>query len=401
LTLKVNLKTVDHSAPYLSPSRTLEITTRKGIITTPTRASTSYEYRQKGRVPTAIAFQNEISIDVFKLNYKTLFDLVNTNENLHKIRRKVELSNRLAQYSQVRVELLQPTTSPTIDQASKTIKYPSGMSLLQENDKALENFIYILINLQTILDYDFITIPSLDLPMSQLEKVYSGAAISAEKIGRQPLIVVDMKNPKFEIMVDYLINNLNLNFVGLIYRDFIRTPQSYRALLKHADKDVAFISIQVDRVNPQNNVSTMHCLPFIGSDLYSVVIPGPFIKDETKPTIARHPRLENIKIFEQESLELNQINLYPNLAQKVQEYPGDFFIRDMLENYTEAEKDDKKYRTLNAFSRVDELRSSLSEFSNLQHYIQQDSSKDYIEDKKALQEALDPLIKPNFRKFLS
>lgn len=401
MTIQVKLKTIDHSAPYLPPSRTLEITTRKGVITTPTRASTSYEYRQKGRVPTAIPFQNEMSIDVFKLNYKNLYDLVNTNENLVKIQRKVELSNRLAQYSQVRIELLQPTTSPTMDQTSKTIKYPSGMSLLQENPDALESFIQILFNLQTILDYDFITIPSLDLPISSLERVYSGIAVSAEKIGRQPLIVVDMKNPKFEQIVDFLLLKLNLNFVGLIYRDYLRTPRSYKALLKHADKDVAFISIQVDRISALNNISTMHCLPFIGSDLYSVVIPGPFIKDETKPTIPSHPRLTNIKIFEKESLELNQINLYPNLAQKMQEYPDDSFIKDMLENYTEAEIDDKKYRTLNAFSRVDELRTSLSEFSNLQHFIKQDSSKDYIEDKKALQEALGPLKKPDFRKFFS
>jgi hypothetical protein len=395
----VRLTTVDHSAPYLYPTRALEIKTRKGFILTPTRASTSYEYRQKGRVPSAIPIDSELSVDVVKLNYKNLQYLINTNDYLVKLHRKIDLSSRLAQYSQIKVGLLQPTSSATIDPKTKTIKYPSGMSLLKDPGQ-LDKFLRIIINLQALTDLDLITIPALDLPLSVLKKVYSDIDRSIEKINRQPLFVIDMKyhNPAaFSEIIDFLIKDLHANVIGLVFRDYVKTPQSYETISKYSDENIAFLSMQVERSDAKTNLSTMHCLPFMGGDLYSVAIPGPFIPNESKPKATNVHRLNGIKLFNTQSLELNQISLYPQLEFKVKnQYSGDPIIKEMIDNYLEAETDDKKYTMLNAFSRVDELKSSFTEFSNLQKFIKQDSAKDYVSEKETLRKALKLLKRPSF-----
>lgn len=54
----------------------------------------------------------------------------------------------------------------------------------------------------------------------------------------------------------------------------------------------------------------------------------------------------------------------------------------------------RKIEVLTPFSKFDELKSSLSEFSNLQKFINQDSAKDYIADKKTLEKALNPIAQP-------
>ena len=397
----VRLTTVDRSAPYLYPSRALEIKTRKGVISTPTRASTSYEYRQKGRVPSAIPIDSELSVDVVKLNYKNLQYLLNTNDYLVKLHRKIDLSSRLAQYSQIKVGLFQPTSSATIDPKTKTVKYPSGMSILKDQAQ-LEKFLRIIINLQSLTDLELITIPALDLPLSVLKKVYLDIDRSVEKINRQPLFVVDMKYhyPEFSEIIDFLIKDLHANIIGLVFKDYFKTPQSYETISKYSDEDIAFLSIQVERSDAKTNMSTMHCLPFMGGDLYSVAIPGPFIPNESKPKVTNVHRLNGIKLFNRQSLELNQISLYPQLEFKINDqYGGDPVIKEMLDNYREAETDDKKYTMLNAFSRIDELKSSFTEFSNVQKFIREDSAKDYVRGKETLQKALKPLKRPSFGQF--
>lgn len=57
--------------------------------------------------------------------------------------------------------------------------------------------------------------------------------------------------------------------------------------------------------------------------------------------------------------------------------------------------DIRKIQTLTAFSKVDELKSSSSEFQNLQQFINQESSKDYISEKKTLGKALSKIAQPS------
>jgi hypothetical protein len=206
-----------------------------------------------------------------------------------------------------------------------------------------------------------------------------------------------MKNPRFTQLVDYLITDLKSSMISLIYRDYFANIHNYEAIFKYADKDVAFLSLQVERFDEnRENISTMHCLPFLTNDIYSVEIPPAFgpVKNKKPST----PRLDRVKLFDKSSLQVNKIASFYNLEQKMKnEYEDDLIVRSILENYREAEHDSdiRKIQTLTAFSKVDELKSSSSEFLNLQRFINQESSKDYISEKKTLGKALSNIAQPS------
>jgi len=141
----------------------------------------------------------------------------------------------------------------------------------------------------------------------------------------------------------------------------------------------------------------MHCLPFLTNDVYSVEIPtfgGPS-KNKKKSSA---PRLDRVKLFDRTTLQVNKIVSCVNLEQKLKtEYTDDVIVRNILENYREAEYDNdfRKIQTLTAFSKVDELKSSSAEFSSLQQFINHESSKDCISEKKTLSKALSKVAQPS------
>jgi hypothetical protein len=252
--------------------------------------------------------------------------------------------------------------------------------------------------MQLAIGSDVVTIPVLDLPFSTMKGVFDDVSKSVERAGSQAFFVVDMKNSRFTQIVDYLIEDLRSNMIGLVYRDYLKNIHNYETVFRYADKDVAFVSLQVERFDEnRENISTMHCLPFLTNDIYSVEIPafgGPS-KNRKK---SGAPRLDRVKLFDRTTLQVNKIVSFVNLEHKLKtEYGDDVIVRDILENYREAEYDNdiRKIQTLTAFSKVDELKSSSAEFSNLQQFINQESSKDYISEKKTLGKALSQVAQPS------
>lgn len=184
--------------------------------------------------------------------------------------------------------------------------------------------------------------------------------------------------------------------IGLIYRDYLRNIHSYERVYKYAEYDTAFFSMQVERIDENNdNLSTMHCLPFLTNDIYSVETPtfGGANPDKRKEGMSAH-RLDRVKLFDKQSLQINKITSIANLPERIlSEYGDDTIVRDILENYREAETDSKKIQALAAFSKIDELKLSSKEFLNLQRFINQDSARDYISEKKTLEKALSPVAR--------
>ena len=389
--IEVHLKALDESTQFVSPNRALEIKTNKGIISTPTRASTSYEFKRKAQIPTDIPFENDISVNIQKLNFDNLKQLLTTNEYLGKLSRKIDLNNRLEQYSKLRVTILQPTSSPSKDQEKGSV-YPSGIDLLRNSPEHLEKFISIVINTQIRMGLDVISIPFLDLPPTTYKKLISKVSKTLEQLHCYPFFVIDMKYDGFSQIIDYIISDSQSRIIGLYFRDYLKSVQSYYALSKHAEKEVVFFSMQVERIDYlRNSISAMNYLPFFANDIYSVEIPSQFVPNPKKKS-ATSFNLGNIRLFSQSTLQVNEIAFNSCLDDKiVNDYKGDRIIQEMLENYTEAATDERKYGMLNAFSKVDELRSSLSEFNRLRKYIAQDSTKDYLDEKETLKRVLQPM----------
>jgi len=387
----VKIKSIDDSSKYLYPNRTIEIKTARQNIMTPTRASTDSEYRQKALVPTALPIENPVSITIEELTANKFDRLMNENGYFARIINRVELKSRLSQYSGLDLVLLKPTKSDKKDKDTKEPRY-SPMTLLKQNPQLLERFLRVIIKMQLDAGFDQISVPFIELPFQEFSKLIIQINQTMEKVNRQPIFFVDMNYQDFKKAIDLIVNNLQSNVVGLYFQSYKRAHLSYEILREYIDKDVAFLTVQVERVG-LNEISTMHYLPFFGNDVYAVEKPRGFAeKDEMgKPKkIMYNP--ERVRLFDRNSLCVRHITAIPSVVERLSdEYSRDYMISDILHNYQEATTKDK-YEVLNAFSKVSELRSSSMEFANFQRYIKQNSTKDYVEEKQVLKQTLQKVI---------
>ena len=83
---------------------------------------------------TDIPIDSDISINVQKLNYKKIQKLLTTNGYLDRLSKKIDLNNRLEQYSKLTINLFQPTISPIIDfKTKKSIKVVCVFGASEDN----------------------------------------------------------------------------------------------------------------------------------------------------------------------------------------------------------------------------------------------------------------------------
>ena len=129
------------------------------------------------------------------------------------------------------------------------------------------------------------------------------------------------------------------------------------------------------------------------------MIPIPFGKTETnvpqqeqestKPPKPVKDKLEYVRFFDRKSLQVKALSDEPSIISELSnQYEKDTVIENILEHYEEVRTDENKYSILNALSKVNELNSSSAEFTSFQKYINENSTKDYLQEKKVLQEAL-------------
>jgi len=387
----VNVKAIDYSARYLYPNRTVEIKTSERNITTPIRAATSYEYHEKAKVPTDIPINNPIFINIEKLDYSRFEKLLKTNHYFAKIMRKIDLNNRLAQYSNLRLTLLQPTVTSKRDPKTGEKIRDSPMEHLKQNPALREKFLRFIIRLQQEVGLNPITIPFLELPFHTFQETVTQVSKSLEKINLQTIFFVDINYTDFEPAIELLANELQSKMIGLIFRRYRSFPLSYEALSKYIDRDIVFFAVQVYRYDSYyDDISTMHYLPFFGNDIYAVETPAPY-GSSTKGEQVEPPkdRLQYVRLFDKESLRVVPIAATQSTLEKLKdEYHNDIIIRSIIDNFHEARTDDSKYKVLRAFSKVNELHSSSSEFERFQDYVRQNSTKDYIQEKRFLQTTL-------------
>jgi hypothetical protein len=214
-----------------------------------------------------------------------------------------------------------------------------------------------------------------------------------------------MRYQHFQSLVDLLTTEYQSNLIGIYHTKYRNANFNYDYLSdKYSKKDVAFISTLVDR-SSLYDISTMHCLPFLGNDVYAIkktLSFATYVKDEyghyvkdargKKIVAPREHTTKNIELFDRENLCIENINTNPKLVETfLAEYKNDTFITSILKNHKNIEGIQRDVDALRAFSKVSELRSSQSEFVEFQDYVQQNSSSDYLDNKVVLKRALDNL----------
>jgi len=395
--IEVKLKSIDKSSPYLYPSRTVEIRTRQGVMMTPLRAATFYEYRSKMKVPTATPIDNPALINIKKLTPTDLRNFLTTNESFGRLLRRIELSNRVGQYAYLRLMMLQPTT--TTYEKEK----PSSMQMLQDSTSLREKFLRFTIKIQQEARLDPITIPFLELPFNELRSMVVDVHRSLTKIDTEPMFFVDFRYESFQPLVQLLVDELQSKLIGLIYRRYSDYPIHYDFLTRYHDRDVAFFAIQTSRYDTNfDDISTMHYLPFFGNDVYAVKIPPPPFDDDLEREEAyrinrqRISRLQKIRFFDRASLKVKPLESGVLDTQRILadiRYQDYDIIQGMLENRDEVNVDNQKFLALNSFSKIHELNTSLLEFEDLRRYIAEGSAKDYVKEKSSLQPVLTQIEK--------
>jgi len=404
-TVDVRVINTDDNEKYLYPSRSVEIrVSSSNRIITPTRAVTDYEFNQKALIPTEMPIENQVYISVADLNWGEFQKFMHVNGYYAKVISTMELKSRLSQYSNLRLFLLKPTITDTVDEETGKINY-APMKLLEQNPALLERFIRVIIQMQNEVGVNPVTIPFLELPLEQYKEIIRDVYLSLGKIGKQPVFFIDMRYQHFQPIVDLLTKEYQSNLIGLYFRKYREANLNYDYLRDYAKKDVAFLATLVDR-SSLYDISTMHYLPFLGNDIYAVKrTPGfakyvkdenGYVRDETGKKIVAPVEYtaKNIAFFDKENLCIENINKNPKLVQLfLAEYRNDDFITALLKNRNNVEGKKRDCDALKAFSKVSELISSQSEFISFQDYVKQDSSADYIDDRAVLKQTLSEIAK--------
>jgi hypothetical protein len=384
--LQVKLRTVDEFSPFLYPSRTVELKTPRGSILTPLRAATSYEYKSKMKTPTAAPIDSPVLVNIKKLPPRDLRSLLTKNESFGELLRKVGMSNRVGQYANIRLALLQPTVT-TYEQDGI-----SSMKILQQSTSARERFLRFVVKLHQEAGMDIVTIPFIQLPFATLRKTISELHKDLTRLGLEPLFFVDFAYKDFESVIRLLVDDLESKLVGLIHRRYADQPIHYDFLRSYYKSNVAFLSVETSRYDENlDDISTMHYLPFLGNDVYAVRVPLPF-HDELepqKPSRQSEPRLDKIRFFDRKTLKIKPAGLFDTerILSDIK-YQDQDIIRQMLDNRLEVNGDNKKYQVLNSFSKLQELNTSLLEFGDFRERIRKSETKDYIDEKEALKPLL-------------
>jgi hypothetical protein len=383
--IDVRVKAIDNVSPFAYPNRRIELRTSLGIFSTPIRAATYYEYRAKQEVPAVAPIDSPIMVNIKKLNSTELKEFTGTNERYGSLLRTVEHSNRIGQYCTMRIFLLQPTT--TIGRGRGREKQEAAMTVLRSSPRLLQKFLRLNIQLQMEAGLEAVAIPSLDLPYSNLKSIAREVDKYLKKVGKEPIFFVDIRYKDFVRMLRVLADELDSRVIGLIHRRFRDFPQHYEILREYYDRDIAFFNAQTSRYDIRyDDISTMHYMPFLGNDIYSVEVPPPPFEPDAERTETRiRPNLANIRIFDKKSLKVKPITSFSTDAILSQtRFRDEEIIRQILDNRQEVNRNNAKYRKLNHFSRVHEHEASLKEFEVLRKCIEENTTKDYLESRDAI-----------------
>lgn len=378
---QIKIIELDDSLELLQPTRAIVIKTNKGSTITPARCVTSYEFNRKSELPTEISIDNPVSSYNKKLTGAEVRNLLTTNEEYGKQLKAIEKVDRVTEYSILHTSTFQ------LYETSSTGMAP--IDILKESEN-LKKFLRFIIDMQCEANHDIISIPSLNLPLDELKKILTMANSAIEKLGKQPLFSLDLKYEKFNDIIDYTVSEFQANFINLVYRKKRDVPQHYDHLRKFARENIAFIMTDVNRIDFEHeDLSTMHYMPFLGNDLFAVESPPLSIPKKGVPPKPKN--ITNLKILKDNELTIKPITDSDVSATKILDQIGNPLSYDLdldLSNINEAKFDNKKYKILNALTRIQELKASTKEFLKLADHVKERSSKDYVKSKTNLHQRL-------------
>ncbi len=375
---RVKVLEADDSFGMLPPARAIEITTDRGRAVTPDRCATSYEFAKKAEVPTSVGIGNRVSVYCKHLTGRDVGALLASNGAFGAQLRAMENVDRITGYSVLHVPVFRLAKTASVGKAP--------MEILRGDN--LDKFLRILIILQEEAGHDMISVPHLDMPLGDLKKTLRGAHEAITKIGKQAVFSLDMRYGRFPELLDYVADDLQAGVLNLHYAERRDVPRHYEHLGGFAGREIAFLMTGVDREDAdRGGLSTMHYMPFLGCDLLAVRPPRPAGR-----ALRGASRMRSLRVMNRDEL-----TIVPIMGKKVPirsildqlDSPRSDDLSACLRNVGKAEKDEEKYRSVSALTRLQELLASTDEFSALAEHIRKRSAKEYVRGKKGLERRLE------------
>jgi len=398
-----NVKLINVDQPrYFPPTRVLEIQTSVGTLITPNRATTVYELNRKKELPTGRPIENKILIEVTFINTDKFHSIFENNQSIYRLIQKIRyLSEHYHDYHDI-IYCLQP--------ANEVLKMIESLPKSKQLAK-INEFIKRIIRIQILGNLSNICIPYLgNMDMDDYKRVLKNLIVELEEINYHlipgsiiPLLKFNY--PNFNEIIDFIVQELGIKMVGVYYADPARFLHNYLYLEEYADKDVAFISLNVKRYHEKlDDFATMHFLPFMEFDIYAVSRPA-FPSKTTRKRNKILGRVNALRFFDRKELKLLRLLLLSKdhmedaldeIAREINIREYDPKLQEILEGIKEEDpkdflRDDEKYSAINSLTRVHELIASTNEFNNLSKLIVQNDTASYIQEKRTLDHALTKL----------
>ncbi|MCD6493886.1 MAG: hypothetical protein J7K36_08875 [Archaeoglobaceae archaeon] len=386
--MKVSVENIDEKSGFYS-TRTLRIKIKGKTIKTPYRAITHQELNAKNNIPEDVLLYSHFSVIHRKFTLKEIKEKVlESNKFLSNLIKFLEEYRIRMQHSEFVLPFLQPYES----------------ALIADFDK--EKYIRLIVRAQIEAGFKHISIPWLRLPAREfltiIEKHKNDLGESYKII---PVIDIKEKPKELEPIFRYVkevSTTGELNFFGIIHRPVREALASYDLaweVLKEAD--LCIIMLDVKRYQEDlNDVSNIHLNEFVLGDVVSLETIRIFGRKKEKDSetstkkISRRkkPIEEKLRIFDQDELRVPLLREFMRSSNWVDEISRYFdrsgVIREILENYKEAQGDKEKTKVLNAISRVHEFLASEREFEASREFISKSETEDYISEKATLFRAL-------------
>jgi len=392
--INVKFQSINDSNPYaqLRSVRRTKITTEKGEISSPCRAATDYEFKQKRNLPTEVKLPNVIVTNNIELNGDDLQRFLNENKAFQNIASTIQMEKDVQHQS----------SSIFNFSFTRSGKKPSLAAMRTESTR--RSFLNRAKDIQIEKEIPNISIPFLDLPLAEYKFELRLLKKAIEKNGNNYCIipVLDMKYERFKEILKFCVLELGLNFITIVYRDFETVGPRYYDVRDYDTKDVGFLVVQVPRSDPAfNNLSSMHYLPFRIGDIFSVRtrMPKKGIppkKGETKEQFEERmkPDLSRLKFFLRSSLEVAPVpQLIPNWKTVGKNVIADLgaedkTTEDIVSNIEASQKEKDVFKTAIALTKVHELLASTKEFELFETMIKENDIKTYVDSKPTLDHLL-------------
>ncbi len=394
--LDVRVRRVVEATHNMPALRSLEIRAGDEVIVTPARCATGYEMDMNSRNELGIKIENHVAVHARAIYRRDALFLMSDPDTSRRFVDELKKFN--AQRFPFRVCSLQ----------IGDIAMGAPNAMLEYGD-AQDRLLDTLVNSQMAAGYDIVSVPHLGLnpeqarraphveevPQSNIESRTAPDWLQKklwrthgeiESCRKHTLPSIDMGYFAFADVLEYIVDELGLNMVNILYRPPESAPAAYECLRKYAHRDVAFLATNIPYANLADHMaSTIHCMPFRGADLVALSTTRGFAYPE------RRNDTRKLQALDRRTVGLRPVSDHDGLAHTIAMEAGmgdSVTAREILGELDGASGDHGAYDRINSLLRLHELRVSTMEMGALASAILDDGVGAYVRDRDGLADVI-------------